>query len=116
VLSAEYVRGRARGETEPGQPTCNLAPCLRYQGAYGRLGYRATNWLVPYVRVDWRDALHRFGADFVYVSELIRGTAGVHLELGPHVTLKAEYTLNRELGRIPQFANDVFTSSAVVEF
>jgi hypothetical protein len=115
-LTAEYVKGKAPGADEAGQPACFAAPCLTYQGAYGLVGYRATNWLIPYARVDWRDALHRSGASFIYVSELLRATAGVRLELGAAVIVKAEYTLNRELGEIPQFANDVFTSSLVVKY
>ena len=60
--------------------------------------------------------LHQSGASFIYVSELLRATAGVRLELGTAVIVKAEYTLNRELGEIPQFDNDVFTSSLVVKY
>ena len=30
--------------------------------------------------------------------------------------MKAEYTLNRELGVLPQFPDDVFTSSLVVTY
>jgi hypothetical protein len=117
-LSAEYVKGEADGATDPtpGSPECNLAACLTYQGAYGQLGWRATNWLIPYARVDWRDATHRYGADFIYISDLMRVTGGVRLELGSAVILKAEYTVNRELGRIPQFDDDIFTSALVVKY
>ena len=86
---------------------------LGRKGAYGQIGYRWNNWLIPYARVDWRDALHEAGASFVYISELVRATGGLRFELGTHVTIKAEYTVNRELGRIPQFPNDIFTSSMV---
>jgi hypothetical protein len=115
-VTAEYVKGKAPGAEEEGRPACFAAPCLDYQGAYGLVGYRATNWLVPFARLDWRDALHRSGASFIYVSELVRATAGVRLELGTAVVVKAEYTVNRELGQIPQFANDVLTSSMVVKY
>jgi hypothetical protein len=71
---------------------------------------------MPYARVDWRDALHRSGASFIYISQLLRVTAGLHFELGTAVIVKAEYTVNRELGRIPQFDDDVFTSSLVVRY
>jgi hypothetical protein len=115
-LAAEYVKGKAEGKTDSAGPACDVAPCLDYQGAYGLLGWRATNWLMPYARVDWRDALHRSGASFVYISQLARVTGGLRLELGTAVIIKAEYTLNRELGRIPQFDDDVFTSSLVVKY
>jgi hypothetical protein len=116
VLRAEYVQGRAQGRSEVGAPPCGLAPCLRFKAAYGLAGYRITNVLMPYLRVDWRDALHRSGASFVYLSELLRATAGVRLALTANVVLKAEYTYNRELGRGPQFANDVLTSSLVLTY
>jgi hypothetical protein len=120
-LRAEYQSGAAEGKdtaASGGNPavTCGDAPCLHYQGAYGQAAYRVLNWLMPYVRVDWRDAIHRAGLSFVYVSNLVRFTGGVRVELGEHVIIKAEYTYNHELGRIPQFANDVFTSSMVVKF
>jgi hypothetical protein len=117
-LRAEYVRGAAEGKDLPGPPSvpCGVAPCLHYQGAYGQIAYRVLNWLIPYARVDWRDALHRSGESFLYISELMRVTGGVRLELGTNVIVKAEYTYNRELGRIPQFPDDIFTSSMVVKY
>ena len=116
-LVAEYVQGRARGKTSPSTDLhCDLTPCIEYKSAYGLVSYRATNIFIPYVRVDWRDAEHENGASFVYYSQLIRSTAGLRLELGTHIVAKAEYTLNRELGEIPQFKNDVFASSMVVKF
>jgi hypothetical protein len=115
-LASEVVIGRVDGATAPGEAECGSAPCLDYKTAYGLFGYRVLNWLMPYVRVDWRDALHRSGASFVYVSKLVRMTAGARFELGTHVAIKGEYTLNRELGPIPQFDNDVVTTSVVAKF
>jgi hypothetical protein len=68
------------------------------------------------MRVDWRKAEHENGASFVYISDLIRATAGLRAEIGPRVIVKVEGTLNRELGRIPQFPDDVFTSSLVIKY
>jgi outer membrane murein-binding lipoprotein Lpp len=116
VFAAEFVRGRAEGQSEPGSPACNLAQCIDYRGAYAQVGYRWTNWFQPYVRADWRSALHRAGASFVYISELARATVGARLELDPAVVLKAEYVWNQELGRIPSFPNDVLVSSLVVRY
>jgi hypothetical protein len=115
-LRAEFVKGKAEGRSEEGQAPCGLAPCLRFQGAYGAIGYRVLNWLMPYARVDWRDALHQSGASFVYVSNLVRITLGLHFEVGTSAILKVEYTVNRELGRIPEFPNDVLTSAVVLKF
>lgn len=112
-LTGEYVQGKVDGKTEPGDPPCGIAPCLDFKAAYGMLGYRATTWLMPYARVDWREALHQNGASFVYNSNTLRITPGLRFEVGTSVIIKLEYTVNRELGRIPGIRNDVFTSSLV---
>lgn len=114
-FTAEFVRGKAEGASST-TPECDVAACLDYDGAYGLVAYRISNNLIPYARVDWRDALHRAGASFVYVSKLWRATAGLRVEVGEHLIFKADYTVNRELGRIPQFANDLFTSAMIVTY
>jgi hypothetical protein len=121
VLRGEFVQGRAKGETEKRStenlPTpCDLAPCLQFKGAYGLAGYRITNAVMPYVRVDWRDALHRNGASFVYISQLARLTSGLRLTVTQNLVIKGEYTVNYELGRAPQFRNDIFTSALVISY
>jgi len=115
-ITAELVHGRASGKTTDTGPRCDAAPCLRYTGAYGLASYRLSNLLEPFVRVDWRDALHQSGASFVYISQLVRFTVGLRAELGDHVIVKVEGTLDRELGAIPQFPNDVVTSSLVIKY
>ncbi len=115
VAAAEFVQGKLEGQTEPGQEPCGLAQCLKYKGAYGLLGYRATNWLLPYVRVDWRSAVHESGASFVYVSDTLRTTGGLRFDLGTHIVLKGEYILNREIADVPQFANNVVAMSLVAK-
>ena len=115
-ITAEYVQGKANGDTTAGMlARCDLAPCLDYKGAYGQVAYRLTNTFIPYARVDWRDALHEAGASFVYISELVRATVGLRAEIGTRVIVKLEGTLNAELGRVPQFPNDVLTSSLVIK-
>jgi hypothetical protein len=110
---AEYVRGAAEGRD--GSEACSKVQCLRYHGAYLELAYRATNWLVPYARADYRNALHQ-DLGFVYFADLVRATPGLRFELGTHVAVKVEYTFNWELGRVLAFPNDIFTSSAVAYF
>ena len=117
VLRGEFIQGRAKGSTEEGQRArCGLAPCLEFKGAYGLAGYRLTNIVMPYVRVDWREAIHQSGASFVYISHTLRGTTGVRFTVNENLIIKAEYNVNRELGRVPGFPNDVFTSSLVVKY
>lgn len=125
-LTAEYVRGRAKGETSMVGPRCDIAPCLKYNGGYLLAGYRVNNVLVPYVRTDFRDAMHWAGASFVYITQATRFTLGVRAEIGSRVILKAEGTLNREMDpdqlfggeatRIPTIPNDVVTSSLVIKY
>lgn len=114
--SAEFVTGRAQGKSEPVTSVpCAAAPCLLYRGMYGQLAWRANNYLVPYVRVDWRNASHRRGLDWAYASTAVRGTFGLHVDLNSFLRLKAEYVLNREVD-ILEFPDDVFTSSLVVKY
>lgn len=112
-LRAEYTRGRARGDSMSAVP-CDRAPCLRFQGAYGELAYRIANWVGFGFRVDWRDADHRAGNEFVYVSDLVRTTAMARFEIDRFAIIKAEYTHTHELFGRPRIDNDVVTSSAVV--
>jgi len=116
--TAEIVQGRAEGQTSP-LPTavhCDEAACLHYTGAYGLVAYHLTNMLIPYARVDWRDAMHQNGASFVYISDLMRATVGLRTEIGTRVIVKVEATKNQELGRIPQFPDDVVTSSLILKY
>lgn len=110
-LTGEFVQGEVDGAGET--TACDIAPCLDFKGAYGMLGVRATNWLMPYARVDWRQAVHLDGRSFVYHSDSMRITPGLRFEIGPHVIFKAEYSVNLELGRLQSFRNDIFTSSLV---
>jgi len=108
----EYVQGLQQGQTM--ETPCDLAPCLTYKGAYVLVDHRVAEWLTPYVRVDWRSAVHQHGADFVYESHVARATIGAHFEMTSTILAKIEYTFNHELGGIPQFADDVLTTSIVV--
>lgn len=114
-LAAEYVEGHQQGaSTRPSEvPACDLAPCLRYKGAYALVIHDAGSRLIPYVRADWRDAVHRDGTRFVYESHSIRATLGAQLRITPRMRAKLEYIANHELG-VPRFPHDVLTTSLVV--
>lgn len=117
-LTAELVHGRAKGQTSTamGSTPCDIAACLRYTGGYVQAAYRLNNTFIPYVRVDYRDALHRSGASFVYVSDLGRATLGLRAEIGTRIIVKAEATKNQELGGQTVIPNDVVTSSLVIKY
>jgi hypothetical protein len=113
-LTAEAVHGRAKGKTSIVR--CDAAPCLKYTGGYVQAAYRVTNTWVPYIRADYRDAVHWSGASFVYVSDLWRATVGVRAEIGTRIIWKIEATKNNELGRAPIIPNDVATTSLVIKY
>ena len=46
----------------------------------------------------------------------MRATVGLRMEIGTRVILKVEATKNRDLGRIPQFPDDVATSSLILRY
>jgi hypothetical protein len=93
---------------------CDIAPCLTYKGAYLLVDRRMNKGFTPYARVDWRSAVHIKGTEFVYESHTLRTTIGSQFEVKSGIIAKLEYTFNRELGGIPQFPNDVLTTSLVV--
>ncbi len=116
--SAEFVTGRALGkpDTSGAAPLeCGTAACLFYRGAYGQLAWRATSFLQPYARVDWRSATHRFGNEYVYFSDVLRATFGLRADVTGFLVLKAEYVVNTETARL-SFPDDVFTTSLVVKY
>ena len=60
--------------------------------------------------------MHQNGASFVYISDLMRATVGLRVEIGTRVIVKVEVTKNQELGRLPQFPDDVVTSSLILKY
>lgn len=122
---AEFVQGKQQGSSDGAahaadammEPSpvahCGVAQCLTYKAAYLLASQRIRPWLTPYARVDWRDARHQRGIDFLYVTRTVRSTVGVHLTITSRIIVKAEYTANVELGT-PQFPNNVLTTSFVV--
>jgi hypothetical protein len=113
-LTAEAVHGRAKGETS--MVRCDVAPCLKYTGGYVQAAYRVTNTWVPYIRADYRDAVHWSGASFVYVSDLWRATVGIRAEIGTRIIWKIEATKNNELDIPYPIPNDVATTSLVIKY
>lgn len=113
-VTAEYVQGKQPGMTES-MVECDLAPCLHYKGAYVLVDRYVTPAFIPYFRVDWRSAVHINGTQFVYESHTLRTTVGAQVSMTSRIIGKLEYTYNRELGGIPQFPDDVLTTSLVVK-
>jgi len=122
---AEFVQGKQQGSSagaahvadammvESPVAHCGIAQCLTYKAAYVLASKRVTPWITPYARVDWRDARHQRGIDFLYVTRTLRTTVGAQLAMTSRIIAKVEYTENVELGT-PQFPNNVLTTSVVV--
>jgi hypothetical protein len=84
-------------------------------------GYLEVDWQLLarfgiYARLENRDALVTLGNERIYVTKEWRVTAGFHVVVNPHITVKAEYLHNDEYGGINEFDNDVATSSLVLFF
>ncbi len=122
---AEFVQGKQQGSSAGAAHAadamnvpspvahCGIAQCLTYKAAYVLASHRVRPWLTPYARVDWRDARHQHGIDFLYVTRTMRSTVGLHTVVTSRIIAKLEYTANFEL-YTPQFPNNVLTTSVVV--
>ena len=111
MIKAQAIRGGAPGTAD--ETAWHLA--LRNSG-YVEVDYQATGVLGFMGRAEMRDAFVSLGTNRAYLTKGQRFTGGVRLVLSPHIILKAEYLWNREFGGIPQFENNVFTSSLVLAF
>jgi hypothetical protein len=114
-VTAEFVQGHQPGKSLPMSTTpCDAAPCLRYKAAYILVDRRVNAWFLPYIRVDWREATHQNGVQFVYEARVARATIGARFSVTSRILGKIEYTFVRELAGVPQFPDDVLTTSIVV--
>jgi putative OmpL-like beta-barrel porin-2 len=122
-VTAEFAQGKQQGSTFANldrdamtgedHVRCDVASCLTYKGAYVLVDKLVNDRLTPYVRFDWRTAVHEQGADFVYQAHTLRSTIGANFKFGSRVQAKIEYTYNHEMG-VPSFPHDILTSSVVV--
>lgn len=111
ALKAQWLRGRAPGNGLVGAWELDLK-----HGAYVEIDYLVLPWLGLMVRGGLRDAFVALGTERAYLTKSWRVTAGVHVVLSHHVIFKAEYLKNGEYGDVPEFQNDVFTSSLLLRY
>lgn len=124
-IKAQYLRGHSDGE----RPNRIYDPNHRpygldlKNGGYLELDWMITPVLGVYGRGEVRDAfvwlgnpdsMTNTGSDRLYITNTWRAVGGVRAVINEHIVLKAEYIHNGEYGRIPDTANDVFTSSLVL--
>ena len=84
-------------------------------------GYLEANYMVLpqlgiLLRGGVRDAFVALGTERAYVTKSWRVTGGLRFVVNDHITLKAEYLRNGEFGGIPGIDNDIFTSSALLQY
>jgi hypothetical protein len=111
ALKAQVMQGKAPGRPDEGVWGLDLKTS----------GYVEFDWQVLaragfLLRAEIRDAIVTLGTERIYITKQARFTGGLRIVFNPHMALKAEYLHNREYGGIPQFRDDVFTSSLVLSF
>jgi hypothetical protein len=111
ALRAQWLRGHAPGDVEARAYRLELANA-GYLEATHLLGHRVGVLL----RAELRDAVVSLPLERVYVTRSWRAVGGVRLVLAPGLVAKVEYLHNGEFGEVPQFRNDVATSSLVISY
>ncbi len=105
-LRAEALRSRHPGVDDSEQ--------LDATGWYVELSGQLTPWLRPVVRVGRRDAV-LLAQPNLYLSDVLRLTAGARVDLSYSAMVKVEWLHLDELGS-EELQDDVVTSSAVIRF
>jgi hypothetical protein len=110
ALKGQWMRGHSDGEGD------NIWFLRLRNSGFAELDWQALSFLGVMARADVRDALVVLGTERAYITKQIRYTGGLRVVFNPRIVLKAEYLHNREFGGIPQFDNDMFTSSLVLSY
>jgi len=110
-LKGQWMKGHADGEPSQGVYGLDLK-----QGGYLELDVMLTSSLGVLGRGEYRDAFVWLSDQRAYLTKSWRATAGVLWVLTSRAVLKAEFLKNGEYDGIPTVANDVFTSSLVMDF
>ncbi len=109
-LRGEFVRGIAAGGG------VDDADGLDFRAWFIEAFVRVFPWAGLLARYEQRHAVHLKGLEFVYLINVHRVVAGLRIDPFANVAIKLEYVGNFELDPLPQFPNDVFTSSLVISF
>src|SRR5581483_1385911 len=109
-LSGEFVRGIA-----PGGGVDN-ADYLNFRSWNIQAFFRIFSWVGVLARYEQRHAIQEQYPNFAYLIAIQRVVVGVRFDPFSMLAIKLEYVGNYELDPLPQFPNDVFTSSVVLSF
>ena len=110
-VKAEWMKGHTAGEAAGDVYGLDL-----HGGGYLEVDARLSATWGVLGRAEYRDAFVWLGTQRAYLTKSWRATGGLRCVLTPRAVVKAEYLRNGEYGRLPQVANDVFTSSFVLGF
>jgi hypothetical protein len=110
-LKAEWLKAHAPGDETSGTYSLELN-----SGAFVELDWLLHHAFGIELRGEMRDATVAEGTDRIYVTKNWRAVAGVRWILSPYLVLKGEYLHNGEYGKVPNFDDDVLTSSLVVVY
>jgi len=111
AVKGQLIRGKAPGDGAMGVWGLDLHPS----------GYLEIDWqlLAQFgliLRGEIRDAVVTLDTTRIYITKEARLTTGFRVVVNPHMVVKAEYLHNIEYGGIPEFRNDIATSSMVLFF
>jgi hypothetical protein len=108
TVRAEWLKAEANRHRVPD------VAWLHAKGGYAEASYQALVWVGAFLRADFRDALLRADTN-LYITDTVRGTAGLRFDVSPNLIGKVEYLRVKER-RGPDLDDDVFTSSLIFRF
>jgi hypothetical protein len=111
AVKGQLLEGKSPGNGDMGVWGLDLKP-----SGYLELDWQMLARFGLVLRGEVRDAIVTLGSERIYVTKQARFTTGIRVVINPHTIVKAEYLRNVEYGGIPQFANDIATSSLVLAF
>ncbi len=111
ALKGQWIRGKS-----PGRPIDSAWALDLNNSGYLEFQWMFLPWLGTTLRGGVRDALVSLSNERLYITKSWRVTAGLRLVLNHHILFKAEYLHNGEFGEVPEFLNDIFTSSLVLRY
>jgi hypothetical protein len=110
------IRGQVMMGRAPGDEVDNTFSLDLNLGGYFEIDYAVLPFLGVIGRAEMRDALVTLGTERAYLTKSWRAVVGVRASYTEHLALKAELVHNGEYGEVPEFANDVLTTSLVLAY
>jgi hypothetical protein len=113
AFKAQIMRGGA-----PGLPDAALGVygLQLHPSGYGELDWQVLPQFGFTLRTAWRNAIVTLGTDRIYITKEIQSTIGARVVFNSHIVAKVEYLHNIEYDGVPEFLDDIFTSSLVLAF